>query len=493
MLGLFSSSSSAMTAPFKATLGLRVAVESLARQSASSARCLARHSPSRAVASSFPRFTNASGTVGQLRPGAGAQESSSSIRIQSRALSQSSPHQSGREQLSPEALRKQLEDQLFRRVGQVGQPRPQSRQPAQYQRFGGGGGGSGGGGRGRGSWFSSRPPTLILVALGGAGIYYVVHLEQVPETGRWRFIDVSAAQEHELGQETFRQTLAEYRDRILPASHPYSKQVRSVASRIVAALDKAVDGSNQPHHTKGDPNLTHHSHGEEGGISYGSNASSTNTASFFGSQSASEPRQPATKWEVFVIDDPKQKNAFVLPGGKIFVFTGILPICQNSDGLATVLGHEVAHQVARHSAEKMSGYKVLLFGTFLLDAFGLDIGLSRTALTLLLSLPNSRKTELEADYLGLRIMSRACFDPREASRLWTRMSESEGGGGGGGVLGSAQALLSTHPVSSQRIKNMEKWLPEAMSTREASDCPAPEQIAGFRGASGLGQRSFSPF
>ena len=298
-----------------------------------------------------------------------------------------------------------------------------------------------------------------------------------------------------MGQETFRQTLAEYRDRILPASHPHSKQVRSVASRIVAALDKAVNDRNQPHHTKGDPYLTHHSHGDEGGISYGSNASLSNAgpnASFFGSQSNAAPQKQATNWEVFVIDDPKQKNAFVLPGGKIFVFTGILPICKNADGLATVLGHEVAHQVARHSAEKMSGYKVLLFGTFLLDAFGLDIGLSRAALTLLLSLPNSRKTELEADYLGLRIMSRACFDPREASQLWTRISESEGGGGGG-VLSSAQALLSTHPVSSQRIKNMEKWLPEALETRQASDCPSPEQLSGFRSAASSARQAFSGF
>ncbi|KAJ9478101.1 Mitochondrial metalloendopeptidase OMA1 [Pseudozyma hubeiensis] len=410
---------------------------------------------------------------------------------QTRSLSQSRP--TTREQLSPEVLRKQLEDQLFRRVGQS---QSQSRQPVQYQRFGGGGSGEGGG-RGRGSLFSSRPPVLIVVALGGAGIYYVVHLEKVPETGRWRFIDVSAAQEHEMGQETFRQTLSEYRDRILPASHPYSRQVRSVASRIVAALDKAVDDRNQPHHTKGDSGLAHHSHGEEGGISYGSNAPLGNNgpdSSWFGSQSDAKTQQKdATKWEVFVIDDPKQKNAFVLPGGKIFVFTGILPICANPDGLATVLGHEVAHQVARHSAEKMSGYKVLLFGSFLLEAFGLDIGLSRTALTLLLSLPNSRKTELEADYLGLRIMSRACFDPREASKLWTRMSESEGGDGSGGVLSSAQAILSTHPVSSQRIKNMEKWLPEAMDTRRASDCPAPEQVSGFRAAASSARQNFSPF
>ncbi|SNX83056.1 related to OMA1 - Metalloendopeptidase of the mitochondrial inner membrane [Melanopsichium pennsylvanicum] len=409
-----------------------------------------------------------------------------------------SQQSSSREQLSPDAFRRQLEHQLFRRIGQVAQTQQQSQQFVQYKRFGGAGASGGGGGGRRRGWLSSRPPTLMLVALGGAGFYYVFHLEQVPETGRWRFIDVSAAQEHQMGQETFRQTLSEYRDHILPSSHPYSKQVRSVASRIVAALDKAVEDGNQPYHTKGDPNLTHHSHGEEGGIIYGSNTTIPGTggqrdALFFGDQSNQVLNKPATNWEVFVIDDPKQKNAFVLPGGKIFVFTGILPICKNADGLATVLGHEVAHQVARHSAEKMSGYKVLLFGTFLLDAFGLDIGLSRAALTLLLSLPNSRKTELEADYLGLRIMSRACFDPREASQLWNRMSESEGGDNGQGVLNSAQAILSTHPVSSQRIKNMEKWLPEAIRTRQASNCPTPQQITGFTSAVHSAKQSFTPF
>ncbi|SPO23327.1 related to OMA1 - Metalloendopeptidase of the mitochondrial inner membrane [Ustilago trichophora] len=475
-----------MATPFRAASGLRTATEALASltprtsiqsirpPSLTSARLL--HSTTVRLAS-YRRFDDDK----QPRASSWGQWPA-----------QSSSQSSGREQLSPDALRKQLEDQLFRRIGQVAQQQQQpSHQPVQYQRFGGGGGG--GGRRGRG-WLSSRPPTLILLALGGAGIYYVIHLEKVPETGRWRFIDVSAQQEHQMGQESFRQTLAEYHDRILPALHPHSRHVRSVASRIVAALDKVVDDSNQPYHTKGDPYLTHHSHGEEGGITYGSNGSyggGGRTASFFGSQFNAAPQKEATKWEVFVIDDPKQKNAFVLPGGKIFVFTGILPICKNADGLATVLGHEVAHQVARHGAEKMSGYKVLLFGTFLLDAFGLDIGLSRALLTLLLSLPNSRKTELEADYLGLRIMSRACFDPREASKLWTRMSESEGGGGGGGIMDSAQAILSTHPVSSQRIKNMEKWLPEALETREASNCPAPEQISGFRNATASARQAFS--
>ena len=89
--------------------------------------------------------------------------------------------------------------------------------------------------------------------------------------------------------------------------------------------------------------------------------------------------------QVFTINDPKTKNAFVLPGGKIFVFTGILPVCANEDGLGSVLGHEVAHQVARHSAERMSSLKVLTVLGFALEAAGLDIGISRILLQFLLS------------------------------------------------------------------------------------------------------------
>lgn len=307
--------------------------------------------------------------------------------------------------------------------------------------------------------------------------YYVFHLEKVPETGRWRFIDVGPELERQMADETFRSTLATYKGRILPASHPHSRLVRSVASRVVAALDRAVE--HQPDHTRGDSGLDHHSHGKEGGIQYGSVASGTSSS---GSSSN-------TKWEVFVIDDPKQKNAFVLPGGKIFVFTGILPICQNVDGVATVLSHEVAHQVARHSAERLSGYRAIIAISSLLELLSLDIGLSRTGLTFLHTLPNSRVMEMEADHLGLRIMSRACFDPREASKLWTRMSESEGESGGGGILSSARELLSTHPLSRKRVVQMQEWLPEALSMRDNSACPPLQQVNAFKDAMTYTNRS----
>lgn len=214
-------------------------------------------------------------------------------------------------------------------------------------RFAGGKGSKGGSGR----------PIIVLV-LGAGGGYYVYHLEREPSTGRLRFLDVSPAQERAMGEQAYAQTMAENRGKILSPSHPESRRVQRVAQRLIAALDEAK---------------THDIH-ESGALSQ-------------------------AKWEVHVIKSD-EKNAFVLPGGRIFVYQGILPICANDDGLATVIGHEIAHQTARHSAEKASGYKVLMALSFMLEAAGVDAGISRLGLTFLLNLPNSRKLETEADYLG---------------------------------------------------------------------------------------------
>lgn len=370
------------------------------------------------------------------------------------------PKTSSDKKSSANDFRTQLEEQLFRAQSSS---RRSAGQGA-YQRFGPGNGG----GRGS-SRLNGGSKIILVVAAVGGGIFYVSHLEQVPETGRWRYMRLSPAQEYQLGVQAYRELLQQYQGKILPASHPHSKYVRSVASRIVAALDRTVN--NQPDHMQGDATMDHHSHGQEGGITYGSRSSDAN----------SPDRVPKTKWEVFVIDEPKEVNAFVCPGGKIFVFTGILPVCKNADGLATVLGHEVAHQVARHIAEKVSGYDVFVFGGFLMSLIGIQYDYYESLMTLLYNLPNSRKAELEADYLGLKIMSRACFDPQEASKFWTRMTEAEGKSKGG-VL---ENLLSDHPVSTKRMKNMQDWLPEAMSLRDNSSCPPVHKVSAFKSAVGI--------
>ena len=116
----------------------------------------------------------------------------------------------------------------------------------------------------------------------------------------------------------------------------------------------------------------------------------------------------------------------------------------------------------------MAGSKILMAGAFALDMLGLDIGLSRIMLNLLLSLPNSRRIESEADELGLRIMSQACYDPRQAVRFWQRMNADEAHSGP--LSDSARQLLSTHPVNSQRISNIQHWLPYAERIYQSQHC-----------------------
>lgn len=175
-------------------------------------------------------------------------------------------------------------------------------------------------------------------------------------------------------------------------------------------------------------------------------------------------------WEVHVIDSP-ERNAFVIPGGKVFVYTGILPITKNDDGLAAVLGHEIAHNVARHQAETLSSHVYLVPLRFLFilgDYTGYTIGLGRFFGDLLLNfgimLPASRKQENEADYIGLMMMSKSCYDPAEAVRVWQRMEAADSEGS------EMPQWLSTHPSNAHRIEQMQKWLPEAETARQDTGC-----------------------
>ncbi|KAI8365374.1 peptidase M48 [Radiomyces spectabilis] len=155
------------------------------------------------------------------------------------------------------------------------------------------------------------------------------------------------------------------------------------------------------------------------------------------------------QWEFHVINSP-ERNAFVLPGGKVFVFTGILPIVQNDDGMAAVLGHEISHQLARHSAEKLSFAKLLYVIRIRLLLLGIDTSVffNRFTTEFLMMMPFSRKCETEADAIGLQLMAQACFDPNEAINVWRRM-ESAGGA-------SVPQFASTHPSHKNRIQYLQK-------------------------------------
>ncbi|TVQ91161.1 MAG: M48 family peptidase [Chromatiaceae bacterium] len=178
---------------------------------------------------------------------------------------------------------------------------------------------------------------------------------------------------------------------------------------------------------------------------------------------------PHADWE-FVLFKDDAPNAFALPGGKVGIFTGILPITKDEAGLATVIGHEVAHAVARHGAERASKSMVVqLGGSVLSAALGADAGMSRDLVMQAygigtqvgVMLPYSRLQELEADELGLLYMARAGFDPRAAVAFWQRFADYNARRGG-----STPEFLSTHPVDSRRIAELERMLPRALAEYE---------------------------
>lgn len=180
-----------------------------------------------------------------------------------------------------------------------------------------------------------------------------------------------------------------------------------------------------------------------------------------GTRIAAATERSDLKWEFTVIDDPKAVNAFALPGGKVAVYTGILPVTKDEAGLAAVLGHEVAHVLARHSAERLSQELALQVGAQVLGSIvGVNTELTKLGSSLLVSaiqLPWGRKQESEADHLGLIYMAKAGYDPRAALDLWRRMAQASQGSS------RPPEFLSTHPSEQTRIRQIESWLPEAES------------------------------
>lgn len=226
--------------------------------------------------------------------------------------------------------------------------------------------------------------------------------ETVPVTGRSQIILLSEGEESKLGGEAYQQILAKSK---LSTDAARNEMVRRVGSRIAA-----VTGENY-------------------------------------------------QWEYRLIDDP-QANAFALPGGKVAVYTGILPITRDDAGLAAVLGHEIAHVIARHSGERMSQQVVAQMG---FGIIGSILGASPQTTEALggivvsgLLLPWGRKQESEADHIGLILMAKAGYDPRAARDLWMRMAEASRG------RSRPPEFLSTHPSEETRIRQIEGWLPEAL-------------------------------
>jgi metalloendopeptidase OMA1, mitochondrial len=187
---------------------------------------------------------------------------------------------------------------------------------------------------------------------------------------------------------------------------------------------------------------------------------------------------PDAKWE-FVVFDSKELNAFALPGGKVGVYTGLMQLAENDAELATVIGHEIGHVIARHGAERMSEAMVMsgvgALGSAVVDAKTQDpatkqmFELAYGGLTTLgRVLPHSRSNESEADRMGAIYAARAGYDPRAAITFWQKMMAQKQAAdkAGGGAADKVSALFSTHPADQKRIADLKALMPSVLPTYE---------------------------
>jgi predicted Zn-dependent protease len=257
-------------------------------------------------------------------------------------------------------------------------------------------------------------PVLLFVLYGI--YYYFSHRSEVPLTGRKQLVDISHEQEMALGLQSYREILAG--ENVVDPKDKNAQMVIEIARRLIQAVHKL------------DPKA-----------------------------------DPGFEWEANLIASD-QANAFALPGGKIAVYTGIFPVAANVDGLAAVMGHEIAHAIARHGAERMAYQKLTQIGSM---AAGVAMGdMSPGARQAVMGalgagakfgvlLPFSRDHESEADRMGIMFAAAACFDPSEAPRLWERMGQQGGQ--------KPPEFASTHPSNETRIRQLNEWMPEALAIR----------------------------
>ncbi len=167
------------------------------------------------------------------------------------------------------------------------------------------------------------------------------------------------------------------------------------------------------------------------------------------------------EFEFHTVQEERQINAWCMPGGKIMFYTSILPICKDDNGIAAVMAHEIAHALLHHGAKRMTSKQFAQATIDFADELNknsrnkIDINALEAGIAMGFLLPNSRRHETESDLLGLRLLAMAGYDPREAPKIWERMSEIQGGN-------TDIAILSTHPTHRTRIKNLSAALPIAL-------------------------------
>ncbi|XP_042058520.1 uncharacterized protein LOC121802898 isoform X1 [Salvia splendens] len=351
--------------------------------------------------------------------------------------------------------------------------------------------------RGYKRW-SQNPRILFSMVLVGSGVVITVYfgnLETVPYTKRTHFVLLSSSLEKQLGESNFKTIKSEYKGKIVPPLHPESIRVQKIAQDIVEAVQKGLrkeqvwtdigyssESLEPPQNAKPEEAVGAFGADEEKWIAEdkwrkedeilddGWVQKSRKKGQEVGAKSQTSHLE-GFKWEVILVNDPTV-NAFCLPGGKIVVFTGLLNHFRADAEIATIIGHEVAHVVARHAAENISKNVWLTIMQLILYQFFMP-DVVNTMSNLFLRLPFSRRMEMEADYIGVLLSASAGYDPRVAPQVYDKLGQV----GGSSAL---QDYLATHPSGKKRAK----LLSEAKVMEEALSIYREVQ-AGGRGVEGF--------
>ena len=266
---------------------------------------------------------------------------------------------------------------------------------------------------------------VLLAFAGYAAYYWFSNRSEDPYTGEKVLIDSSLGVEDEkaMGLQAYQEILSQ--ERPLDPNAQASQQVRQIAQRLIAKVDPVETALATEHGMQ----ANHISRGFE--------------------------------WDVNVIPSD-QANAFCLPGGKMAVYTGLFPVAQNADAMAVVMGHEIAHALLRHGAQRMAQQKLTQIGQMAGAASGMVMQQQQMVMAAMgygYLLPYARSHETQADEVGLMLAAAACYDPREAIPLWQRMEQSSGGQ-------APPEFSSTHPDPGTRIENLQALMPKALEYRK---------------------------
>ena len=274
---------------------------------------------------------------------------------------------------------------------------------------------------------------ILLLFAGSAAWQWFGSAETDPYTGETAHYGASAQEEVQLGAQAYQQVLgdAQSQGALLPADADVSRQVRGIAQRLVARV----------------PGVT-------------ADLAATN-------QQQAPTSYEDFQWDVSVIQSD-QANAFCLPGGKMAVYTGLLPIAQSEDAMAVVMGHEIAHALLRHGSQRMAQQELVQMGQMAagIALGGMDPQQQQAVMAALgagaqygFILPYGRDHETQADQVGLMLAAAACYDPRTAIPLWERMSQLGGGE-------RPPEFASTHPDPANRIQTLQGLMPQALAFHE---------------------------